>query len=294
MIFRFFTLLLFSFLLSFSSQALAQGHGLYCDQADSTAATQKCLKKHLDTAQKRLNKIYTLLNGAMDAEKKSELDELQKTWLSYRDSECMWEAQNADNASLKRINELSCMARVTDDRADILTIVHEDKIQLDTVREYGSFPRWMNVAAKENPKVYWDYAKRQGFDLDCDGEEEYIMSGMMSDVVEVQSEGEEISKTSYNNNVVVSVSQNPSVGKPTTSVFKFPVQAIESQDTICDQNFTYKFNAGDVLSEEVTQCQAILEIQAGKCTPKKIQWDGKDFALVVPEVVETEKDENKK
>ncbi len=34
-------------------QSFAQGHGAYCEQADSTAATQTCLKRHLDTAQKQ-------------------------------------------------------------------------------------------------------------------------------------------------------------------------------------------------------------------------------------------------
>ncbi len=292
MIFRIFFVFLFSFVFILPSKGFAQGHGMYCEQADSTAATQQCLKKHLDTAQNRLNRIYKLLDDALEGERKEELAALQKTWLEYRDAECMWEAENSENSSLKRINELSCMARVTDDRADILTVVHEDKIQLDTVREYGSFPRWMNVVAKENPRVYWDYGSRKGFDLDCDGEDEYLMSGITTQPAPFdknEEAEEEVSDVKNFNNVLnISITQNPAVGKPTTKIFKFPIQQEDSAETICSQYFEQKFNEGDVLSEEITECQASLEIQSEKCMPKIIQWDGKDFALVEMSAEDTE------
>ena len=84
---------IFFLLLSFVSfpvfEASAQGHSQYCSQADSTAAIQKCLKRHLDSAQNRLNKIYTSLSDGLEGEQKEELKELQKNWLRYRDAECM-------------------------------------------------------------------------------------------------------------------------------------------------------------------------------------------------------------
>lgn len=272
-------LFVFAALYILPTPVMAQGHGVYCEQADSTAATQKCLKRHLDSAQKRLKTIYDTLNAGMDDEKKQELSELQKSWLAYRDAECMWEAQNADTASLKRINELSCMARVTDDRADILTIVHEDKIQLDTVREYGSFPRWMNVVAKENTDVFWNYGKRTGIDLDCDGEDEYLMSGIQSEMIEVKAT-EDVEKTEYNifkNHVVLALAQNTSVGKPTAQIFKFLVNEEGGEDAVCSQNLTLNYNAGEKSEDEV--CQARLEIKAGKCDPKNIIWTGEKFEI---------------
>lgn len=275
----------------------AQSHGMYCDQADSTAATQNCLKRHLDTAQKRLKQVYDSLNMSMEDEKKQELVQLQKNWLAYRDAECTWEANNVENPSLKRTNELSCMARLTDDRADILTIAREDKVELGTAREYGSFPRWMNVVAKENAGTYWNYGGRKGFDLDCDGEDEYVMHGLKTDEFKIEpylketEEGEEkqnFSQSVFENQVVVSISQNPPVGKPTTQAFKFLVNNKDSESNICSQNISLDFTEGDLIAEENKICDAKLKISAGKCEPKVIIWTGKDFDFEVEKVIETE------
>lgn len=279
------------------SQASAQGRGIYCDQADSTAAIQNCLKRHLDTAQKRLKNVYDSLSASIEVEKKQELADLQKSWLAYRDAECMWEAENAENPSLRRNNELFCMARLTDDRADILTIVNENEVELDTAREYGSFPRWMNVVAKENKDVYWNYGERKGFDLDCDGEDEYVMSGLQTDEADIDDfmkaaeEDEDkqfLPHAVFKNHVVMSLSQNPSVGKPTVQIFKFLVNDEESDETICSQNFSVEFVEGTLITEDSPTCNAKLLVKEGKCEPKTIIWTGKDFAFEPEEIIETE------
>lgn len=283
-------------------QASAQGHGIYCEQADSTAATQACLKRHLDTAQKRLKTVYDNLNAIMDDEKRQELTDLQKSWLAYRDAECMWEAENAENPSLKRTNELSCMARLTDDRADILTIAHDDKIELGKVREYGSFPRWMNVVAQENKDIYWNYGGRKGFDLDCDGEDEYVMSGFKTEAVKIDAylkepeEGEEeksLPHSVFKNHMTVSISQNPSVGKPTAQIFKFLVSDDEGKNNICSHNMSVSFAEGDVITEDNPTCNAKLIMKTGNCEPKTIIWTGKDFDFEPEEIIEAEENSEK-
>ena len=82
--------------------------------------------------------LYKKLGEKFDDEKLKEIQELQTSWLAYRDAECMWEADNSDTASLKIINELSCMARVTEDRADILSVIYSSDEAGQ--REYGTFP----------------------------------------------------------------------------------------------------------------------------------------------------------
>jgi len=262
--------------------------------ADSTAATQACLKKHLDEAQRRLNKIFDSLNNDLEsAQKKAQLKDLQKTWLNYRDAECMWEMEQTETASLKRINELSCMARVTDDRADLLTVIAMDQEVEGGAREYGSFPRWMNVLAKDHSSVYWDYGKRFAEDLNCDEEPEQIMTG-----VTIQSKDDALSQE-----IVIAVSQNPVTGRPKPTLFTFDVAQEASEKTLCsaqvglnarNETPVKKEESKDGVEEEKT-CTQYLEIKHGNCETRKIKWNGKAFeleALPVPE--ETEKQEKKK
>lgn len=263
--------ILFSLLLLFliaPSMAMAQGHNIYCDMADSTAATQNCLKKHLDASQKRLNKTYDALSRHFEEEeKKQELKVLQQTWLQYRDAECSWEVDQTETPSLKRINELSCMARLTDDRADILGVVTMDEESIGMVREYGSFPRWMNVLAKDHPTVYWDYGHRFARDLNCDDESEQIMTGSIikkKDGVLTQE-------------VVIAVAQNPSVGRPRANVFRFPVADEKSNDNLCSA--TIGLNATNK-KDEGGKCLSTLSIKHGLCAAKNIQWDGKNFSVL--------------
>jgi uncharacterized protein YecT (DUF1311 family) len=281
------------------SMVQAQGHSLYCGQADSTAATQNCLKRHLDIAQRRLNKIYKKLNNKLEADKKAELAELQKSWLTYRDAECMWEAENSETVSLKHINELSCMARVSEDRANILSVIYNDEADQENVREYGSFPRWMNVVTKDNSNVYWDYGQRAGFDLDCDGVDEYVMQGVELKQVKntAVKEGDDVDilPQNYNKTVVVSISQNPSTGRPSTQVFKFLVSPEESGDKICHGDVKIKFTKAVEVEkkegeEEVSACTAKLELKTKGCDPKTISWTDTKFVLEVPtELTETKK-----
>ncbi len=271
----------------------AQGHNVYCDMADSTAATQGCLKKHLDSAQSRLKKVYDgLLVKLETEEEKQQLKDLQKTWLAYRDAECQWEAERTETASLKRINELSCMARVTDGRADLLTVVSADEALDGSVREYGSFPRWMNVLAKDYPSVYWDYGKRFAEDLDCDEEPEQIMTGLS-----VKKEGDVLKQE-----MTIAVVQNPVTGRPKAQLFKFNVGDEAQEATLCNSQVTLAI-AQEKATEEVegqdeaqdNACLAYLEVKHGTCTPRKIKWDGKSFQLEMLPVKEEEKEaENKK
>ena len=288
----------FGFAMFSAQQAQAQGHSLYCSQADSTAATQNCLKKHLDTAQRRLNRIYKKLNNKLEDKKKTELAELQKSWLTYRDAECMWEAKNSETTSLKRINELSCMARVSEDRANILSVLYDDEENLDGVREYGSFPRWMNAAAKDNSGTYWNYGGRTGMDLDCDGEDEYVMSGIQITQLKMDKteEGEEQIPQNYNMNIIIALAQNPPIGRPVIQTFKFLVNADKNEDNICSDKISMKFIAAQPvkkISEEDNveeSCSAKLEVKSSGCDAKYIAWTGKEFSLEVQEVESTAKE----
>lgn len=277
----------------------AQGHSAFCGQADSTAASQGCLKRHLDNAQSRLNKVYKKLTRELEGESLESLKELQNTWLRYRDAECMWEADRSATASLKRINELSCMARITDDRVDLLTIALSDNSDEGVQREYGSFPRWMNVVAKDNPDIFWNYGKRTSSDLDCDGDEEFIMQGLTMKSVKSTSDEEDTEDNpavNFEQNIVFAIAQNPSTGRPTAQIFNFPVRTQESTESLCSSDVSIDFGEHpepekvENESEEVVEpaCRTYVKINDRGCEPKIISWGGKNFALEIEETPDNE------
>lgn len=282
------------FLLGFNQAAHAQGHSLYCSHAESTAASQKCLQRHLDASKKRLNRVYQELNKTVEGDALEKLKELQVSWLAYRDAECSWEASLSENPSLKRVNELSCLARVTDDRADILSVALQDEKasddQSETQREYGAFPRWMNVVAKQAPKVTWNYKDRTRFDLDCDGDDEFVMTGLSYKA----SEDPVLHTVMYH----VALSENPPVGKPTVRMFDFDVIA-ENQDgeDICSVSPNMSFTAGeqnqDSDNEVDVSCSARLTLKSKNCQDQVIYWSGTEYALEKAAEI-LQKEENKK
>ena len=313
----FFSLFCFIYLLSLPVQA--QGHRAFCGQAESTAASQGCLKLHLESAQRRLKAVYKKLGNELEGEKSIELQELQKTWLDYRDAECMWESERSETPSLKRINEISCMARVTEDRADLLVIasmdMDKDKDQQNGQREYGSFPRWMNVVAKDHPAVFWNYGKRSGFDLDCDGDNEYFMTGIKTTMLKnnaaeksEKSEKKGSGKRDFSKKIIVAIAQNPPTGRPAATIFEFPVKDQEEDGALCHDDVSLSFEDGmqeekekekekekvtGKDDEKVPSCQAVLKVSNKGCAAKIISWTGKDFELEIKEKPE-EKPEEKK
>ncbi|NCO03795.1 MAG: DUF1311 domain-containing protein [Alphaproteobacteria bacterium] len=278
----------------------AQGHDFYCEKAESTAALQKCLTQHLKSAQDRLNKIYQDLSAKQEGEDAKTLAALQQQWLNYRDAECTWEASRPNTPALKRTNELSCMARVTDDRADILSTVLMDATELTQVREYGSFPRWMNVAAKGKSSVFWDYRNRMSADLNCDGEQEKLMWGVSLDQVQAH---EGADSKLYNTSVTIAIGDNPATGKPSVQYITLPVLGADGVDNLCDHNIALKVVAAEESkeaiktkqdSEEKPVCQTILQVNDKKCSAKSILWTGKTYALEIKqeEYSELEKEKN--
>lgn len=291
-------LTLFCLLLFTPINAKAQGHAGFCDQADSSAATQACLKKHLQSAQKRLNSIYKSLSDKLEPEKLEEMKELQKNWLAYRDSECMWESENSITPSMKRLNELSCMARLTEDRADILDVVYADGKQVTERKEYGTFPRWMNVLSKDHPDVFWGYGRRTEHDLNCDGEEEQIMQGILTKLSKTDSENpKEENQKLFSKQVVLAIVENQSVGRPSATVLEFPVQQEAGPNAVCSDRVSLQVKTNppekksdDNNPEETPKaCNTYLELNTKGCDPITIVSAGKDFAIKIEETPETDK-----
>ncbi len=262
---------------------------LGCRQAESTSSIQKCLKNKLEDAQERLKEAYkTLDNKFDDKEKSDELKELQTSWLKYRDDECMWEANQASTPGLKGINELSCMVRVSEDRADLLEITYMD-IDPDVTRQYADISRWQNILTNDYQDTVWDFDSAASFDLQCGDTEEIIAQGHKF----VQTEE---NKNLYQKNKILAVIVNPAIGRPDITTFDFKIsEAEENKDDVnilCNEKIKLSFveNQEKVINEDQIEnhdnnkgeektCQAVLTVEQGKCINKNILWDGKEFVL---------------
>ena len=153
----------------------------FCEDAQSTADSMACIKKRHDNAQKHLNTTFEKIIKTQGENKDNiqALNDAQTNWLSYRDQECKWATQQVENESLHRIEELACLTTLTQQRIRILEETLSRQ-QAENVKEYGTFPRWMNVVAKNYPSIFWRYGDQLDVDLDCDKQNEKIMAGQKS------------------------------------------------------------------------------------------------------------------
>jgi len=273
--------------LMLSSHSHAQQHISHCDMTDSTAAAQACLKKHLDEAQNRLNRVYEELSSALNPEDLQELKRLQQNWLNYKDEECNWESGRTQTASLQQVYELSCQARVTENRAEQLEITLADMEEPGVQRQFGTFPRWVNVVAKDYPDVFWRYGQRAGMDLDCDEVEEHVMTGVRLKPykIQTQEEGDSELPALHTAEVVIVISENPAVGRPEASLFKYPVSLQPQEQTLCSADVMLSSfekpapEEDEDDSESKKECLTGLKIQSAGCTPIYLHWTGNNYGL---------------
>jgi hypothetical protein len=181
------------------------------------------------------------------------------------------------------------LARSTEDRADILSVALQDEEgaegNAEIQREYGAFPRWMNVVAKQAPKAAWHYKDRTRFDLDCDGDDEFIMTGLS-----LKEEGD---LGVYSATYHVALSESSPVGIPTVKLFDFDVGASQ----LCAISPDIGFIEGETLQaqegEEILACGAKLVLKSKNCQDQVIYWSGKHYGLEKPVQI-LQKEENKK
>lgn len=271
-----------------ATPASAQSYGGWCEDADSTAAAARCLKRSLDDSQKRLSVIYDKMTKLLKGEALGELNVLQQQWISYRDAECAWQESRAEGGALSQVNKLSCLARMSADRADLLGIMLADAETGAQQRQVGSFPRWMNVLSKDYPEVYWNYGKRLSADLNCDGQDEKIMSGYAVSALKTASLSSKDGKTDalpppYGIEVVVAIADNPPTGRPSVSALRFPVGK-----HVCHHDPALKY---ETISQEEgdASCAARLTLSSKGCDPVVIRLTGKAYEVEAPPAPATDK-----
>ncbi len=136
----------------------------------------------------------------------------------------------------------------------------------------------MNVLAHDHPDVFWRYGKRMRTDLDCDSEEEHILTG-----VALSSK-----KDDKTMRVVLAVAENPPTGKPEVRVLSFPVTKTADEPGFCNpdvkvQIVTHPLEpaaSGDTPlaeGEGPPTCSVALQIRDSVCAPVILYWGGKEY-----------------
>lgn len=256
------------FSVSGSFPATARATASYCEGIESTAEILTCTNRHNEDAQIRLNMVFTeLLNSLSEEEEKEHLQQSQEAWLAYRDRQCAFEKSRADKPGFERIYEISCLALMTDQRTEKLSMSLFSSGNGGPT-EFGELPRWMNVLAHQNPDVFWLYGKRQSGDINCDGADEEIISGVRIESGLVKP--------------VVAVAENPVVGKP--QVYVLPVDGESARPgekpLSCSLYLTVDFIEvpRDGESEE-GRCDAFFSVSRENCENIKVYRSGSTYDL---------------
>jgi uncharacterized protein YecT (DUF1311 family) len=239
----------------------------HCAAATSTGDILACVNRHRQDAQIRLNMVFVDLMKSLESEAvQDRLHEAQNAWLIYRDDQCAFERMHAETPALERIVELSCIATLTEARAELLAMALYHRAS-GKPREFGTFPRWMNVLSHDYPDVFWRYHNSLETDLDCDGQKDMILSG-------VSIIGNAQNKDAPEVKVVLAVSTNPPTGRPETEILRFPVKTGAGEEySFCDP--AVKIRAGEAQGN--TNCSAALFVEDGQCSAFRIIHDGTGY-----------------
>lgn len=191
----------------------------FCKKAKTNADLVQCLSDTYEKVQDDLRQSY---DARMDEQKErgaTDLIQGQKDWNLYKKSNCVWEANRQANESLRRITELSCQIRLTENRQAALD---EAALPIAEQRKAkGHTPRWMNVLRAEYPAAYWQYDDAQIHDLNCDGRANFIARGVS--VVAPQDRAADTVDLYEPYKVILGLATMAETGKPDIQVFDFPV-----------------------------------------------------------------------
>ena len=151
----------------------------YCQNAETTADLVQCTGNHYEAEADHLNEVYkSLIEKADEAsEFASLLRTNQEDWIAFRDHTCELAGKIYEGGSLQRVQVLNCRASMTGGRSDQLKGMLRD-VNADNIPVFATPPRWTNTLLNTYPNIFWAVGQAQGADVDCDGVNEKIVSGI--------------------------------------------------------------------------------------------------------------------
>lgn len=100
-----------------------------CDRATTTVEAGECASRSFTAADRKLNQLYQQLKPKLDSKQRQRLTQAQLNWIKFRDTTCDYERGEWGNGTGATPAQLSCLARVTQQRiADLQNYL--DRAQL--------------------------------------------------------------------------------------------------------------------------------------------------------------------
>lgn len=102
---------------------------LYSCLDNSGGVTQimvECIKAETRIQDARLNTAYKALMGKLNSERKNQLQEVQRTWIKFRTSNCAFH-NNPDGGTMSRISSNDCILTMTTNRAKELEMLIDEQ-----------------------------------------------------------------------------------------------------------------------------------------------------------------------
>ena len=261
------------------SNALESQQTALCEGIESTSDAVICLKERLKDTESRLQKVFEATTKQKDKKAQDKLITSQKQWNEYKKQHCEWEAKNAPSPSEEHLTSMSCKTLITEQRIDVLNKqLHQDTTQ---PIEYGQLPRWLNVIAYDYPDVFWQYNKRIETDLNCDGSKEWIMIGTSlnrNDQKSAKKEDHKSENDLYAMDFVITIAENPKIGRPQSQLFKIPLSQTVTGAHLC--NPIVQLENNQISGNK--SCSSSIEISDNTCAPLHIYWNGDDYKLTQP------------
>lgn len=257
----------------FPLQGFASGA---CDSARSTADVISCESTQHKHIEGLLNEAFSAADKASADEELESLKDIQKKWLEYRDQECALESDQVEDGSLKRLQELRCLNRINEERIGALDTMNEDTATKPI--DIKAQPRWMNALANDYPDVFWRFGESLSLDLDCDAEDEVIMTGLR------------IAPKTDALMAIIAITEKPDTGRPqseTFSLFLMPHEqskaksgAYDDKRHVCSSSLSLR-PVPHPNAEET--CGIALEVSDASCAPHILyRVDGKYQFLEEP------------
>jgi uncharacterized protein YecT (DUF1311 family) len=182
-----------------------QGQKGFCQNAETTADLVMCIGDHHTAEAQALSALYQSIETYYvdNGEFLTSLNEEQTKWLALKDEICTTEGEIYKGGSLQRVQELSCHARLTSQRAEHFKVIlqsGEDNI----VPEFSFPPRWVNVLKSDHGDIFWQLGSQKMIDTECDGQDEHLIAGLTHNNGTYES--------------VLAISDSDLTGRPTTAL----------------------------------------------------------------------------
>ena len=97
-----------------------------CKDPQNQLEMNTCTAQAFKREDALLNQVYAAYRAKLEPDRRSALTVAQKTWLTFRDSECKFEEDNYAGGSIQPAIWSTCLAGLTQERRKALAVLLED------------------------------------------------------------------------------------------------------------------------------------------------------------------------